>query len=254
MERDVVLYSKEERVLNGHATLLRDGEGSRVGVLVVLNDVTQLRRLENIRKDFVANVSHELKTPITSIKGFIETLSDGAIHDPADAKRFLDIVSRQTQRLNAIIDDLLMLSRIEQQTDRSEMELATGTLRPVIVAAVQLCQGKADEKEVSLQVRCPEDLAARMNAPLLEQAVVNLIDNAIKYSNPKSEVKIEAEKTPRDRRGPCGGLWLRNRAGVSAAIVRAVLPRGQGPEPKTGGDRAGPGDRQTHPPRPMGDG
>ncbi len=186
---------RQDRHFQARGAVLRDSAGRRIGAVVVLNDVTQLRRLENMRKDFVANVSHELKTPITSIKGFIETLSDGAIHDPADAKRFLDIVSRQTLRLNAIIDDLLMLSRIEQQTDRSEMELATGTLRTVILAAVQLCQGKADEKEVSLQVRCPEDLAAGMNAPLLEQAVVNLIDNAIKYSNAKSEVRIEAEKT-----------------------------------------------------------
>jgi len=186
---------RQDRHFQARGAVLRDSAGRRIGAVVVLNDVTQLRRLENMRRDFVANVSHELKTPITSIKGFIETLSDGAIHDPADAKRFLDIVSRQTQRLNAIIDDLLMLSRIEQQTDRAEMELQTGALRPVIQAAVQLCEGEAAEKEVSLQVSCQENLAARMNPALLEQALVNLIDNAIKYSNPKAEVKIEAEKT-----------------------------------------------------------
>jgi two-component system phosphate regulon sensor histidine kinase PhoR len=186
---------QQDRYIQSRGTALRDSAGRRIGAVVVLNDVTQLRLLENMRKDFVANVSHELKTPITSIKGFIETLSDGAIHDPADAKRFLDIVVRQTQRLNAIIDDLLMLSRIEQQTDRAEMESHTGALRPVIQAAVQLCEGKAAEKEVSLQVNCQENLTARMNAALLEQAVVNLIDNAIKYSNPKGEVKIEATRT-----------------------------------------------------------
>jgi two-component system, OmpR family, phosphate regulon sensor histidine kinase PhoR len=196
LEGQMVLRDiQQDRYIQSRGTALRNAAGRRIGAVIVLNDVTQLRRLENVRKDFVANVSHELKTPITSIKGFIETLSDGAIHDPADAKRFLDIVARQTQRLNAIIDDLLMLSRIEQQADRAEMELQSGALRPVIQAAVQLCEGKAAEKEVSLQVCCPEDLAARMNGPLLEQAVVNLIDNAIKYSNPKGQVRIEAAQT-----------------------------------------------------------
>lgn len=185
---------RQDRHFQARGAALRDSAGRRIGAVIVLNDVTQLRRLEHMRRDFVANVSHELKTPITSIKGFIETLSDGAIHDPEDAKRFLDIVSRQTQRLNAIIDDLLTLSRVEQQTDRSEIELQTGPLRPVIQAAVQLCQSKADEKEVSLQILGEATAAARMNAPLLEQAIVNLIDNAIKYSNPKTEVRIEATR------------------------------------------------------------
>lgn len=196
LEGQLILWEfQQERNIQARGTALRDMSGRRIGAVVVLNDMTQLRKLEIIRKDFVANVSHELKTPITSIKGFIETLSDGAIHDPADAKRFLDIVSRQTQRLNAIIDDLLMLSRIEQQADQSEMELQTGPLRPVIQAAVQLCEGKAAEKEISLEVICQDPLTARMNAALLEQAVVNLIDNAIKYSNPKSQVRIDAAKS-----------------------------------------------------------
>ena len=196
LESQLILWEfQQERNIQARGTALRDMSGRRIGAVIVLNDITQLRRLENMRKDFVANVSHELKTPITSIKGFIETLSDGAIHDPADAKRFLDIVSRQTQRLNAIIDDLLMLSRIERQTDQSEMELQTGLLRPVIQAAVQLCEGKAAEKEISLEVNCQDPLTARMNAALLEQAVVNLIDNAIKYSNPQSKVRIEAAKS-----------------------------------------------------------
>ncbi len=195
LEGQMVLWEfQNDRSVQARGTPLRDSAGRRIGAVIVLNDVTQLRRLETMRKDFVANVSHELKTPITSIKGFIETLSDGAIHDPADAKRFLDIVARQTQRLNAIIDDLLMLSRVEQQTDRSEIELQPGPLRPVLCAAVQLCEGKAAEKDISLQVNCQEPLTARMNAALLEQAVVNLIDNAIKYSNPKSQVRIEATK------------------------------------------------------------
>jgi two-component system phosphate regulon sensor histidine kinase PhoR len=196
LEGQLVLWKfDQDRYIQARGTALRDLTGHRIGAVIVLNDVTQLRRLETMRKEFVANVSHELKTPITSIKGFIETLSDGAIHDPADAKRFLDIVARQTQRLNAIIDDLLTLSRIEQQADRSEIELQAGPLRPVIQAAIQLCERKAAEKEIQLRVDCEETSSARMNPALLEQAIVNLIDNAIKYSNPKSDIQISAART-----------------------------------------------------------
>lgn len=89
-----------------------------MGALIVLNDVTKLRQLENMRRDFVANVSHEIKTPITAIKGFTETLSEGAMANPDDNKRFLDIIGKHVDRLDAIIEDLLSLSKIEQDSSR----------------------------------------------------------------------------------------------------------------------------------------
>ncbi|MBN1818794.1 MAG: PAS domain-containing protein [Sedimentisphaerales bacterium] len=187
-----------ERYVQARGAALIDAHGSEIGAVVVLNDVTQLRRLENVRKDFVANVSHELKTPITSIKGFIETLMDGAIHHPQDAMRFLDIVARQTHRLNAIVDDLLTLSKIEQQTEKTEIELTVAAIRPAITAAVQLCELKAAEKQIQIEWECDETLRARINSALLEQAVVNLIDNAIKYSENDAVVRIEAAQTPKD--------------------------------------------------------
>ena len=106
--------------------------------MVVLNDVTRLRRLEAIRREFVANVSHELKTPITSIKGFIETLSDGAINDPEASERFLQIASRQADRLGAIIEDLLSLSRIEQESEHGTLPLHRDRLHPVPVSYTHL--------------------------------------------------------------------------------------------------------------------
>jgi len=170
-----------ERYLQTHAVALYDANGSGVGVLVVLNDVTRLRRLENVRKDFVANVSHELRTPITSIRGYVETLLEGAIDDKDNAKKFLEIVMRQSQQLSEIIDDLLALSRIEEINTR-EMSFEYQPLLPVLEDAVQTCFHKAREKEVSLVVDCPDDIQLRINRTLFEQAIVNLLINGITYS------------------------------------------------------------------------
>ena len=194
VERDIALYSDGERILNGHSTVLRDAGGSRMGVLIVLNDVTRLRRLENVRRDFVANVSHEIKTPITAIKGFVETLHDGAMKNSKDAERFLVIVQKHVDRLDAIIEDLLSLSRIEQEAEREEIVLEEAHIKEVLLTAIQLCQVKAAPRNISLELSCSEDLMAKINPPLLEQAVLNLLDNAIKYSDAESKVQVEARK------------------------------------------------------------
>ena len=115
-------------------------------MLIVLHDVTRLRHLEEVRRDFVANVSHELRTPITSIKGFVETLLDGALEDKDNALRFLQIMLRQVNRLDAIIGDLLALSRIEKGSDEQMIELAAESIRAVLQAAVEMCEKKAADK------------------------------------------------------------------------------------------------------------
>ena len=194
VERDIVLYSDGERIINGHSTVLNDAGGDRIGALIVLNDVTRLRRLENIRRDFVANVSHEIKTPITAIKGFVETLRDAAMTNGKEADRFLAIVQKHVDRLDAIIEDLLSLSRIEEDVETEEIVLEEGRIRDVLVTAIQVCQVKAGPKNIRVELSCSEDLKAKINPPLLEQAVVNLLDNAIKYSEEESEVQVEAKK------------------------------------------------------------
>ena len=151
-------------------------------------------RHENVRRDFVANVSHELKTPITSIKGFVETLREGAMNYPEDRMRFLDIIARHADRLNAIIEDLLSLSRIEQEVEREQIALEEGRIKEALDSAILVCAGKALEKQIRIDLACDEGLTAKINLPLLEQAVVNLIDNAIKYSGPESTIRIEAAK------------------------------------------------------------
>ncbi|MBC8378547.1 MAG: phosphate regulon sensor histidine kinase PhoR [Planctomycetes bacterium] len=192
VESQIMLHEKSQReqYLQSHGTMLTDDQGRKIGALIVMNDITRIRRLEQVRRDFVANVSHELKTPVTSIKGFIETLLDGAINKPDDAQRFLEIIARQTERLNSIIDDLLTLSRIEQQSG-GQMATETVPLKPVLAAAVDLCQIKAVKKNMSIHIDCDETVTVQANASLLEQAMVNLVDNAIKYSEPGGDVRLD---------------------------------------------------------------
>ncbi len=192
IEADILLHDRQ-RTMQAHGSALHDLENRPIGVVVVLNDVTAFRRLEHIRRDFVANVSHELKTPITSIKGFVETLLDGAMQEPEDSRRFLQIVGKQADRLHAIIEDLLSLSKIEQ-SEEEEISLERRPLRSVIESAVNVCQTLARDHDIDVVIECDE-LQANINGVLLEQAVVNLLDNAIKYSEPGREVQIAARKS-----------------------------------------------------------
>ncbi|MBM3473168.1 MAG: HAMP domain-containing protein [Armatimonadetes bacterium] len=188
VETEIRLQANGERYLQGHGTLLQDA------VLIVLNDVTRLRRLENMRRDFVANVSHELRTPVTSIKGFVETLSDGALDSPEDARRFVGIIRKHADRLAAIIEDLLTLSRLEED-GAAQMEPQATAVRPVLAAAIEACQLRAAEKGVTVELACHAELTARASPELLEQAVINLIDNAVKYSPRGSRVRVEGQQT-----------------------------------------------------------
>jgi two-component system, OmpR family, phosphate regulon sensor histidine kinase PhoR len=217
IEGEIVLAGDQARILQAHGATLRDPYGKALGVLIVMHDVTRLRKLENARRDFVANVSHELKTPITSIKGFVETLMEGAINEPEKAMEFLGIISRQVDRLHEIIEDLLSLSRIEQEAEQGRILLAGRRIKGVVQAAVQVCAKRAAEKGISVELDCPEDLRARINAPLLEQALVNLIDNAIKYSPPDSRVRVEA--------APVDGKVALKVRDQGAGITKEHLPR-----------------------------
>ena len=192
VEVDLTVHAGgREQYLQASGALLHAQGGEVVGAVVVLNDVTRLRRLEVVRRDFVANVSHELKTPVTSIKGFAETLVDGAIDDPAAARRFLKIIAGQADRLNAIIEDLLALSALEEGKG-ADVDLQETQLCDVLAVAVDVCAPKAEAKGISLLVECPQGLRVDANPPLLEQAVVNLLDNAVKYSPDGTSVRVAA--------------------------------------------------------------
>lgn len=194
VERDIYIPGASEQFLQAHGATLRDASGNIIGALIVLNDVTRIRKLETMRRDFVANVSHELRTPLTTIQGFVETLLDGALENPEEATRFLRIIEKQVERLNAIIADLLSLSRLEDESQRAMLELEENGLRKLLDDCIEACANKARERNVELVLDCPENLLAKVNAPLIEQAVTNLIDNAIKYSEPNSQVQVMAKE------------------------------------------------------------
>ncbi len=194
-ETEIVLHRDGERTLQAHGTQLRDSAGERIGALVVLHDVTSLRRLENVRREFVANVSHELKTPITSIKGFVETLIDENPEDADKRLRFLKIIRTHSERLNTLIEDLLALSRIEQNGDAEKVAFEPTPLHGIVDAAVTACRERAAEGGVTLDASCPSDLEGTVNHSLMVQALVNLIDNAIKYSDSGASVGIMAGET-----------------------------------------------------------
>jgi len=148
--------------------------------------------LENLRRDFVANVSHELRTPITAIQGFVETLRTGGIQENEKAGHFLDIISKQAERLNSIIEDLLALSRVEREVEDEAIELQQTELKVLMLGVLADCRHKAQGCNVAIELDCPDDLRARLNAHLMQQAVVNILDNAIKYSEPATQVELRA--------------------------------------------------------------
>jgi len=181
-EDEIVMYGNEERFLQLHGTALTDSTDHNIGALIVLSDITRLKHLETVRRDFVANVSHELKTPITALKGCLETLSDPRPMDAAENARFLAMMTRQAARMEALVEDLLSLSRIEFDAERKRIALDPGAISDVLQRAVQSFSAAAAAKSISLTVECPAEVTALINAVLLEQAVGNLLDNAIKFS------------------------------------------------------------------------
>lgn len=164
--------------------------------LLVISDISRLKRLERVRKDFVANVSHELKTPVTAITGFIETLQDGAIDDQATARHFLDIMAQQSSRLNNIIDDLLTLSQLEQTG--TQLETKPVNLMDIANDVLAAHHHLAQSKDISMTCDFfPADTPIQLSANpgLLSQALGNIVNNSVKYCPPGSSVRISAWKT-----------------------------------------------------------
>ncbi len=160
------------------------------GGVVVLHDVTRLRRLETMRRDFVANVSHELRTPVSVIRLNAETLRDGAMHDPKNGPRFVEALLRNAERLSDLVSDLLDISRIESGNYPVHAEtVGVGVITAGVVAAVDQL---AAERGTALDVAIPDDIEARADRKALDQVLVNLVQNAVKYSPPGSRVEIRA--------------------------------------------------------------
>lgn len=167
-------------------------ESGAVGAVAVLRDITAFRQVEIMKTDFVANVSHELKTPLTSIKGFVETLLDGALDEQETAKHFLEIINDETDRLNRLINDLLSLSRIEAK--QRELNRVSLDLEKLINETVSILSPQASEKDLAINVNIKHPLqAVEADEDMIGQVLINLIDNAVKYTHQGGEVNISAE-------------------------------------------------------------
>jgi two-component system phosphate regulon sensor histidine kinase PhoR len=173
-----------------------DGEGVR-GAIAVFHDITRLKELEIIRQDFVANVSHELRTPLTTIKGYAETLLEGALKEEV-AFQFVQVIKRHTDRLTKIVEDLLMLSKIESKEFQLKIEFIS--LPDFINEVIDFVKEAAEKKEISIsQSKITSSQAVGADRNYLEQIFINLLDNAIKYTHEGGKVTISAiEKDKRE--------------------------------------------------------
>lgn len=178
--REGTMDLADEKIIRVTATPLLKENEKNLGILLILEDITQIRKLENIRRDFVSNVTHELKTPLTSIRGFVDTLKAGAIKEEQVAVRFLDIIDIEAERLSSLINDILLLSEIES---KEEHEIVPCKVNTVISEVIELLQPKIADKNVLIVFEPQpyvEDYPA--NADRMKQLLINLLDNAVKYT------------------------------------------------------------------------
>jgi len=189
IETEIKLYPSSRRTIAVTSSPLEDENSETIGAVIVLRDVTELRRLESMRKEFVANVSHELRTPLTSIKGFVETILNGKTNDAALVERFLTIVNGETDRMITLINDLLDLTKIENRKQKLIFEPVN--IRKIFEDTITVLSSKAEQKEIVVENKL-DDIIVLGDPKLLRQVSVNLIDNAIKYNKEGGRVWVDA--------------------------------------------------------------
>ncbi len=190
ISREISILLPEEKILLVHATPVIK-EKTTEGAVLVFHDITELRSLEKIRQDFVANVSHELRTPISSIKGYAETLLEGAIEDKDNIRDFISIIYQDSNRLASLIDDLLDLSRIE--SDKMKLVLLPLEVKQILTSTIGVLEKSAKEKSIAIALDIPDGLPKVLaDDKRLSQVFLNLLDNAVKYTPDNGLVKINA--------------------------------------------------------------
>src|SRR6185295_9360138 len=182
------LPGMEERWVEVNAAAVVDREGAPQGAILVFHDLTRIKQLERTRQEFVANVSHELRTPLSLIKGFVETLLEGAKSDPEKCTRFLQTIEKHTDRLTFLIEDLLTISRLE--SGEVVMNLHKVNLHDDVQRVIDDLGQRADEKKSAIENTVPPALTARADADRLQQVFFNLIENAIKYGRDDGRVVV----------------------------------------------------------------
>ncbi|MCB9464378.1 MAG: PAS domain-containing protein [Candidatus Eisenbacteria bacterium] len=193
LESELVLHEDQDRFIQVHGSALILSDGQRIGALLVLNDVTRQKRMEDERRELVANVSHELRTPVAAIRGYLETLENGAIHDPEKAVRFISIASRQTERLSALIEDLLQLAKIEREVESEQVERIQQEIEPILSSCAQTFEPLCEDG-TRIEVHCPPELEAEIQEEMLERALANLVSNSLRYGRPGQLISIRAEE------------------------------------------------------------
>ena len=191
---ELELPGMDERYLQVNASAVLDRDGIQHGALLVFHDLTRIKQLENTRQEFVANVSHELRTPLSLIKGFVETLLEGAKDDPLQTTQFLRTIEKHTDRLTYLIEDLLTISRLER--GQIIMNLHQVDLYAETERVVDDLRARATEKKVSIENRIPTDLSAHADADRVQQVLYNLIENGIKYGRPDGHVTVGGRPLP----------------------------------------------------------
>ncbi len=194
-----LITTRGERILQISSMPLTN-EGEFEGTVFVLNDITKLRNLEKIRRDFVSSVSHELRTPLTVITGYTETLLEGAMHEPEHATSFLQIIQQASEQLTALVNDLLDLSKIE--SGYIEYQFTAVDLKRVVQQSIELLKSSINKKQIRLNIIIPDDLPpVYADARYLDIAIRNLLDNAIKYvDDHNGKIRISAFKSGEDIR------------------------------------------------------
>jgi two-component system phosphate regulon sensor histidine kinase PhoR len=215
LRREVRLRHPSNRTLRVTAVPLRLGT-EEPGLVLVVDDVTELRRLEQVRTEFIANVSHELRTPLTAILGYLETLLSGALEEREHARRFVEIAFRHTERLGRLLNDLTDLSNIE--LGKVSLRLAPTPLRPVVDSVLELVDAKARERGVALSADVSETTMVLADHDRLAQILINLVDNAVKYTPSGGTVTVRARPT-------ADGRIEASVSDTGIGIPRADLPR-----------------------------
>jgi two-component system phosphate regulon sensor histidine kinase PhoR len=216
---------------------LRDSEGKVSGVLLVLNDVTRLRNLEQVRRDFVTNASHQLKTPLTPIKGFLESLEEELDRDPEKAKRFVKIIAKNVQRMESLVEGMLTLARAEEAEGTACLELRDHSVRDMLDAVVENSMPQAQIKGVGLEVECEPHLSAMMNETLLGKAIASLLENAIRVSKSGSIVSVHAYGTDSEA---CIKIADQG-SGISEKDAQRIFERFYQAQPRPPGEKGGAG-------------
>ncbi len=214
------LSGPPRRCLQANASLLLGAGGETEGTLFVFHDLTRLKELESTRKDFVANVSHELRTPLSLIKGYVETLLGGALHEPEQAAKFLRTIERHADRLAFLIEDLLTISRLEG--GQVFLNLQRAELRDVAERVCQELRPRAAERNMTLENQVPDGLWALADGERLEQVFVNLVENAIKYGREQGRVCLGGKALPERKTQ----LWVSDDGpGIPAEAKERVFER-----------------------------